>query len=336
MVRVAINGFGRIGRCFFRAAFGKLDIVAINDLTDAKTLAYLLKKDSVHGAFNAFVESKDNSLFVEGKEVKIFSEKDPSKLPWKSLAVDIVLESTGVFRDIASCEKHLQAGARFVVLSAPPKDEIKQIVLGVNEQEFNPEKHKIISNASCTTNSLAPVVKVIDENFGLEQGLMTTIHAYTLDQQLLDAFHSDLRRARAAAINIIPTTTGAASAISKVLPHLAGKLDGIALRVPVADGSVTDFTFIIKKPATREEVNNALKNACLNQLKGILQYSEEPLVSSDIIGNPHSGIIDSEKTMVKGNLVKVLSWYDNEVGYSNRLVELMQLMISKELNESKE
>ncbi|PIU21131.1 MAG: type I glyceraldehyde-3-phosphate dehydrogenase [Candidatus Diapherotrites archaeon CG08_land_8_20_14_0_20_34_12] len=330
MVRVAINGFGRIGRAFFRAGYKKLEIVAINDLAAPGQLAYLLKHDSVYGRFNAKVEVKDKSLFVDGKEVKIFGEKDPAALPWTSLKVGFVVESTGLFRDTASCNKHIQAGAKKVLVSAPPKGtDVKQLVIGVNEKEYDPSKHHIVSNASCTTNSLAPIVKLLDDAYGIDKGFMTTIHAYTQDQRLLDSTHSDLRRARSAAINIIPTTTGAASAVGEVMPHMKGKLDGIALRVPVADGSITDFTVLVKRETTAEEVNNLVKKAAQANLKGIVEYSEEELVSSDIIGNTHSSIFDSGQTMVNKNLVKVCMWYDNECGYSNRLVDLILLMNGK-------
>ncbi len=336
-MRVAINGFGRIGRCFFRAAlkdeeFRKdFEIVAINDLTDARTLAHLLKYDSVHGILDAQVSYRENSLIVDGKEIRIFKEKDPSNLPWKELEVDIVLESTGVFRDREGASKHLDAGAKKVVISAPAKNPDVTIVLGINEEIYDPKQHSIISMASCTTNCLAPMVKVLQENFGIAKGFMTTCHAYTNDQRVLDLPHKDLRRARACMLSIIPTTTGAARAIGEVIPEVKGKLDGMALRVPVADGSITDLVALVEKETTREEVNEAFKKAAEGKLKGILEYTEEPLVSIDIVGNPASCIFDALSTMVIGNLVKVLGWYDNEWGYSNRLVDLMKFMKEKGL-----
>lgn len=328
-IKVGINGFGRIGRITFRAMVERPDIevVAINDLADAKSLALLLKYDSVHRRFPGTVEPGENALVVNGKTVKLLKEKDPARLPWKDMGVEIAIESTGIFTTRADCEKHLQAGARKVLLSAPPKDKIDAtIVLGVNQNTLRPE-HKIISNASCTTNSLAPMAKVLNENFGIEKGLMTTIHAYTNDQRVTDLIHSDLRRARGAATNIIPTTTGAAKAIGEVIPELNGKLDGIAMRVPVADGSITDLVVLLKKKASREEVNRAFKDAAQGPLKGILEYCEEPIVSSDIIGNPHSCIFDSLSTYaIQDNLIKVMGWYDNEWGFSQRMAELVELM----------
>ena len=328
-VRVAINGFGRIGRLAFRELTEKsnVEVVAINDLTDLNTLAHLLKFDSVHGKFGHEVKIENNSLFVNDKEVKVFSEPSPSKLPWGELAVDIVIECTGRFLTQKSAEQHLSAGAGKVVLSAPAKDDIKTIVLGVNEESLTKDD-LIVSNASCTTNCLAPMVKVLDEAFGIEKGYISTIHAYTADQNLQDAPHKDLRRSRAAAMSIIPTTTGAASAVGKVLPSMLGKLDGIALRVPIPDGSLTDFTAVLNKDVTKEQVNEAFKNAAKNQLKGILEYSTDPLVSIDIVGNSHSCILDSQLTSANGNLVKIVGWYDNEFGYSTRITELSMLMTS--------
>ncbi len=331
MVKIGINGFGRIGRCVFRAGFKNedIDFVAINDLTDARTLAHLLKYDSVHGRFEKKVEAKDNSLIVDGKEIKVLSERDPENLPWDELGVDIVMECTGRFRDRESTSKHLKAGAKKVIISAPAKDPDWTVVMGVNEKDYDPEKHNVISNASCTTNCLAPVVKVILDRFGIKKGLMTTIHAYTSDQRLLDLPHTDLRRARAAAMSMIPTTTGAAAAVSLVLPELKGKLDGMAIRVPTANVSLVDLIVQTEKNVTVDEVNNAIKKAADNELKGILEYSDEPLVSIDYNGNPNSSIVDLQSTKVMGNnLVKILSWYDNEMGYSYRMVDLA-LYLSK-------
>lgn len=328
-IKVGINGFGRIGRITFRALAKRpnIEVVAINDLTDAKSLAFLLKYDSVHRKFQGTIEPKGDALIVNGKTIKLLKEKDPARLPWKDLSVDVAIESTGIFTSRADCEKHLQAGAKKVLLSAPPKDGVDAtIVLGVNQHLLRPE-HKILSNASCTTNSLAPMAKVLHESFGIEKGLMTTIHAYTNDQRVTDSIHSDLRRARGAATNIIPTTTGAAKAIGEVIPELKGKLDGIAMRVPVADGSITDLVALLKKKTTREEVNQAFKQAAQGPLKGILEYCDEPIVSSDIIGNSHSCIFDSLSTYtIQDNLVKVMGWYDNEWGFSQRMAELIELM----------
>ncbi|MFQ5956246.1 MAG: type I glyceraldehyde-3-phosphate dehydrogenase [Candidatus Brocadiales bacterium] len=326
-IKVGINGFGRIGRIVFRAMAQRssIEVVAINDLADAKSLAFLLKYDSVHRRFNGTVEAKEDALSVNGKDIRLVKEKDPSKLPWKKFGVDVAIESTGIFTKREACEKHLQAGAKKVILSAPPKDKLDAvIVIGVNDKSLRPE-HKIISNASCTTNSLAPMAKVLNDNFGIEKGLMTTIHAYTNDQRVSDFIHSDLRRARGAAVNIIPTSTGAAKAIGQVIPELNGKLDGIAMRVPVVDGSITDFVATLKKNVTKEEVNQAMKKASQGELKGILEYCDEPIVSSDIIGNPHSCIFDSLSTyVIQDNLVKVMGWYDNEWGFSQRMVELTE------------
>ncbi len=328
-IKVGINGFGRIGRNVFRviAAREDIDVVAINDLADARTLSILLKYDSVHGRFDGDIEAKEDTLVVKGKEVKLTKEKDPAGLPWKELGVDVVIESTGIFTKKADCAKHLEAGAKKVILSAPAKDRIDAtIVMGINENALRPE-HKIVSNASCTTNCLGPLAKVINDNFQIEKGLMTTIHAYTNDQNVADMMHKDLRRARAAAVNIIPTTTGAAKAIGEVIPELKGKLDGMAMRVPVANGSVTDLVATVKKNVSIEEVNRAFKAAAGNELNGILEYCEDPLVSSDIIGNEHSCILDAMSTcVIDGNLIKVIGWYDNEWGYSNRMVDLVELI----------
>ena len=330
-IRVGINGFGRIGRIVFRAMAQRpsIEVVAVNDLADSKALAFLLKYDSVHRRFPGTVDAKGNAISVNGKDVKLVQEKDPANLPWKDLRVDIVIESTGIFTSREACEKHIKAGAKKVILSAPPKDKLDAvIVIGVNNKALRPE-HKIISNASCTTNSLAPMAKVLNDKFGVEKGLMTTIHAYTNDQKVSDLIHSDLRRARSAAVNIIPTTTGAAKAIGEVIPELNGKLDGIALRVPVVDGSITDLVATLKNKVTREDVNKAMKDASQGALEGILEYCDEPIVSSDIIGNPHSCIFDSLSTYVVGdNLVKVMGWYDNEWGFSQRMVELTELFAS--------
>ena len=334
-IKVGINGFGRIGRLFFRSALAdkefmkKFQIVAINDTTDAKTLAHLLKYDSVHGILDAEVKAKENAISVNGKDIKIISQLDPEKLPWKDLGVEIVLESTGVFTDRVGAEKHLKAGAKKVVISAPAKGPDVTIVLGVNEKMYDSKKHNIISMASCTTNCLAPMVKILNDNFGVKRGYMTTCHAYTNDQRVLDLAHKDLRRARAASLSIIPTTTGAAKAFGEVVPEVAGKLDGIALRVPVPDGSITDLTVELGKEVTKDEINSAFKEA-EKKMKDILQYTEEPIVSVDVIGNSHSCIIDGASTMVlgeKSNIVKVFGWYDNEMGYSSRLVDLMKYIM---------
>jgi len=334
MVKVGINGFGRIGRNVFRAAMGNpnLEIVAINDLTDTKTLAHLLKYDSTFGTLDAKVEAKEGAIVVNGKEIKVFSEREPSALPWKDYGVEIVIESTGRFTAKEKAEAHLQGGAKKVIISAPATNEDITIVMGVNEDKYDPQKHTIISNASCTTNCLAPFAKVLHEKFGIVKGMMTTVHSYTNDQQVLDLPHKDLRRARTAAANIIPTTTGAAKAVALVLPDLKGKLNGMAMRVPTPNVSVTDLVAELEKTVTVEEVNAALKEAAEGPLKGILAYSEEPLVSSDYKGNPHSSIIDALSTMViGGNMVKVVSWYDNEWGYSNRIVDLAIYIASKGL-----
>lgn len=326
MVKIAINGLGRIGRVFLKIALEKkLDIVAINDLGNINSLAYLIKYDSVYGNYKEkIVEGKD-FIQINNKKIKLFAEKDPEKLPWKSLGVDIVVECTGVFTDREGASKHLSAGAKKVLISAPGKNPDITIVLGVNENKLKKE-HKIISMGSCTTNCLAPIVKVLNDNFGIEKGFMTTVHAYTNDQVILDIPHKKLRRGRAGAINLIPTTSGATTSVVEVIPELKGKLDGLAIRAPVACGSITDFVAVLKKSVTKEQVNGALKKAASQKLKGILQYSEDELVSSDIIQNPNSSIVDSILTQTNGNLTKVLSWYDNEYGYSNRLVELIKLL----------
>ena len=337
MIRVAINGFGRIGRNTLRAALGhsqyrkKFEIIAINDLGNTEILAHLLKYDSVYGKFDGTIQVNKDGLDVNDQNIKFFSEVNPSKLPWSKLDIDVVVESTGIFRARDGASKHLEAGAKKVLISAPAKDPDITIVLGVNESLYDADKHKIISNASCTTNSLAPPVKVLQDNFGIEQGFMTTIHSYTGDQRILDFPHKDLRRARAAAVSIIPTTTGAAKAVTLVIPELKGKLDGMAVRVPTPDGSLTDFTCILKKEVTKDEINSTLKKATKNHLRGIMQYTEEPLVSIDVIGNPHSAIIDGLSTSVigeHGNLVKILSWYDNEWGYSCRIVDMINYMFN--------
>ncbi|MBX7256313.1 MAG: type I glyceraldehyde-3-phosphate dehydrogenase [Candidatus Hydrogenedentes bacterium] len=327
--KIGINGFGRIGRNVFKLLLETpgFEVAAINDLTDAKTLAHLLKYDSVNGPFKGTVEVKDDTIVVNGKAIKITSEKDPANLPWGALGVDLVVESTGVFTSKEKCLLHVQAGAKKVLLTVPPKDAVDAIiVMGVNDDTLKPTD-QVVSNASCTTNCLAPMAKVLHENFGIKRGWMTTIHAYTNDQRVLDMPHKDLRRARAAAANIIPTTTGAARAVGKVLPALAGKLDGIAMRVPVPDGSVTDLAVELEKPATKEEINAAIKKAAEGPLKGILQYCEDPIVSSDIIGNSNSSIFDAALTgVMDGNFAKVVSWYDNEWGYSCRCIDLLKKM----------
>lgn len=334
MVKVGINGFGRIGRNVFRAAFNNpdVDVVAINDLTDVKTLAHLLKYDTTHGTFEATVEAAEGALIVGGKTVKVFSERDPGNLPWSSVGAEIVIESTGIFTAKEKAEAHLKGGAKKVIISAPATNEDITIVMGVNEDKYDPASHTIISNASCTTNCLAPFAKVINDSFGIVKGMMTTIHSYTNDQSVLDLPHKDLRRARAAAENIIPSTTGAAKAVSLVLPELKGKLNGMAFRVPTPNVSVTDLVAEVSRPVTVEEVNAVLKDAAHGRLKGIMNYSEEPLVSSDYNGDPASSTIDALSTMVvEGNMVKVVSWYDNEWGYSNRVVDLVSYIAGKGL-----
>lgn len=322
--RVAINGFGRIGRLSLRQLIKKqgADIVAVNDLTDVNTLAHLFKWDSIHGKYPGTVEVQDGQLVIDGDVIEVFAERNPSDLPWAKLNIDVVIESTGVFRDRAGAGKHIEAGAKNVVISAPAKGDITTVVLGVNEEVLS-KGDNIISNASCTTNCLAPMVKVLDDVFGVEKGFITTIHAYTSDQSIQDAPHSDLRRARAAAMSMIPTTTGAASAVGLVLPQMKGKLDGSAVRVPTPDGSLTDLTAVLSKEVTAEQVNAAMKSASEGALKGILEYTDEPLVSVDIVGNTHSCIFDSSLTSANGTLVKLLGWYDNEVGYSSRVADLV-------------
>ncbi|MDQ7053786.1 MAG: type I glyceraldehyde-3-phosphate dehydrogenase [candidate division KSB1 bacterium] len=328
-IKVGINGFGRIGRNFFRAILKdtSVDVVAINDITNAQTLAHLLKYDSVFGMLDGEVRAEDDAILVNGKRIQVYSERDPANLPWGKHDVQVVIESTGIFRDREGASKHLTGGAKKVVITAPAKDPDITIVVGVNHQNYDPQKHHLISNASCTTNCLAPVAKVILENFGVKSGMMTTIHSYTNDQRILDLPHKDLRRARAAALSMIPTTTGAAKAVSLVLPELKGKMDGMAIRVPTPDVSLVDVVFEVEKPTSKEEVNDALKKAAAGPLKGILDVSDEPLVSADYIGNPHSSVVDALSTnVINGTLVKVLSWYDNEWGFSNRLVDLTRLL----------
>jgi glyceraldehyde 3-phosphate dehydrogenase len=326
-VKLGINGFGRIGRLVFRRLIndGKdFEVMAINDITDAKTLAYLLKYDSVHGIFHGDVKADGDAIVVNGKRYKILAEKDPSKLPWKDLGVQLVVEGTGVFTSREKLQMHITAGAKKVLLTAPAKDEIDAtVVLGVNDEVLKGSE-QFVSNASCTTNCLAPMVKVLNDTFGLDHGFMTTIHSYTNDQRLLDLPHKDLRRARAAAMSIIPTTTGAARTVGKVIPSLKGKLDGFSLRVPTPDASITDLVAILKKPATKEQVNEAMKKAAETTMKGILQYTEDEVVSTDIIGNEHSCIFDSKLTMALGSTVKVFGWYDNEWGFSCRVVDLLK------------
>ncbi len=325
-IRVAINGFGRIGRNVLRAAkqegVADIDFVAVNDLTDTKTLAHLLRHDSVHRHYPGTVEARENALVVDGDEVRVFSEKDPSALPWRDLGVDVVIESTGRFTKRADAAKHIDAGARKVIISAPAKDEDITIVLGVNEDRYDPASHHVISNASCTTNCLAPVVKVLLDEFGWRRGLMTTVHAYTNDQQILDLPHKDLRRARAAGMSIIPTTTGAAKATGLVIPEVKGKIDGVAMRVPTPDVSIVDLTAELEKDVTAEQVNDALRRAAEGRMKGILAFEEEELVSVDYTGHPASSIVDAPSTNVLAGMVKVMAWYDNEWGYSNRCVDL--------------
>jgi len=329
VIRVGINGFGRIGRHFYRAVLetgAEIDVVAVNDLTDAATLAHLLKYDSVHGKLSHDISAEEDRIFVEGSELKVLSEPDPARLPWSDLGVHTVVESTGRFREREKAAKHLDAGARKVLISAPGRGVDVTIVPGVNDDAYDPEKHNIISLASCTTNCLAPMAKVLNDAFGIESGLMTTVHAYTNAQRLLDMQHRDLRRARAAAVNIVVTTTGAATAVGQVLPELAGRLSGLAFRVPVANVSITDLVAAVKRPATAAEVNAVYREAAEGALDGILAYTEEPLVSSDFIHDPHSATIDGLSTMVAGKLVKVLAWYDNEWGYSNRLAWMLERM----------
>ena len=330
-VRVGINGFGRIGRNVFRSAMsrakGEVEIVAVNDLTDARTLAYLLKYDSVFGVYPGTVEHVGDAIVVDGTPVRVMAERDPADLAWGDMGVDIVVESTGFFTARPDAAKHLAGGAKKVIISAPAKDPDITIVMGVNDDQYDPATQDVISNASCTTNCLAPVAKVLDDAFGLEQGFMTTCHAYTNDQRILDLPHSDLRRARAAALSIIPTSTGAARAIGEVLPHLKGKLDGIALRVPTPDGSVVDLVADLKGTPGADEINQALKEAADGPMKGVLGYCDDPMVSRDIIGDPHSSMVDTALTMTMGNQAKVISWYDNEWGYSCRVVDLAQKLL---------
>ncbi len=334
--RIGVNGFGRIGRLAFKAIKqlypDKLEVVVINDLTDAKSNAHLLKYDSNYGIYPGTVEATADSIVVDGKATKVLAERDPAKIKWGDYGVAVVIESTGLFTEAAKASAHLQGGAKKVIISAPAKDEDITIVLGVNEEKYDPAKHRVISNASCTTNCIAPVVKVLHQTFGFSKGLMTTVHAYTNDQKIMDIVHKDLRRARAAGINIIPTTTGAAKAVTQVLPELKGKLHGVALRVPVTTVSLCDLVADLDKPATAEEINKAFKAAADGKMKGILEYCEEPLVSIDFKGNPASSIVDAQSTMViAGNMVKVMSWYDNEWGYSCRMADLISFMAGKGL-----
>ncbi len=324
-IKVAINGFGRIGRVSLRVLLSRenIEVVAINDLSDSKTLAHLLKYDSVHGIINADIKAEEKAIIVNGKRIAVYAEKDPANLPWKNLDIDVVIESTGFFLNKETAGKHILAGAKKVIISAPPNtDDIKTVVLGINDEIIKSDDI-IISNASCTTNCAAPMIKVLDSNWGLEDGYITTVHSYTGDQRLHDAPHKDLRRARAAALSIVPTSTGAAKAITKIFPHLTGKLGGCGMRVPVPDGSLTDITCVLTKPVTVKEINAAFKKASETYLKGILEYTEEPIVSIDIVGNPHSCIYDAEFTSVVGNMIKVIGWYDNEYGYSSRLADLV-------------
>ena len=328
-IRVGVNGFGRIGRVFFRTALdaGEIEVVGVNDLADAKSLAHLLKHDSVHGGLGAEVTSKDSAIFVNGREIRVTAVKDPASLPWRELGVDVVVESTGIFRDTATASKHLQAGAKKVIITAPAKDPDVTVVLGVNDQMYDPKKHRIISNASCTTNCLATTVKVLDDAFGVKRGFMSTVHSYTNDQPIHDFPHKDLRRARAGAVSMIPTTTGAATAVGLVLPKLKGKLDGIAIRVPTVNVSVVDLTAELDKSASVQAVNDAFREAAAGRLRGILDATDEELVSVDFNGNPHSSIVDLPSTaLIEGNLIKVLAWYDNEWGYSSRVRDLIRLI----------
>jgi len=330
-VKVGINGFGRIGRLVYRAAMGNrnLDIVAVNDITDAKTLAHLLKYDSVHGVLNSEIKADGNFIVVDGKKTEVFAEKDPSALPWKKLGVELVVESTGKFTTGADAKKHIEGGAKKVLISSPSKKSdvpVQTLIIGVNDEKYDP-KAQVLSIGSCTTNCLAPVAKVLNDNFGIVRGFMTTVHAYTNDQRILDQPHKDLRRARAAGVNIIPTSTGAAKALSLVLPELEGKMDGVSLRVPVTTGSIVDLTCELSKNVTKDDINGAMKEAASGKMKGILQYTEDPIVSVDVIHNPHSAIFDGLSTMVMGKtLAKVFAWYDNEWGFSVRMVEMLELM----------
>ena len=328
-VRIGINGFGRIGRLVFRAAYKNKDItvVGINDIADAHTMAHLLKYDSTQGKFAANVSHDEHNIIVDGKKINLSAERDPGNLPWKKLKVDVVIESTGLFRGKDTASKHITAGAKKVLISAPAKDPDGTFVLGVNCDDYDVKKHDIISIGSCTTNCLAPVAKVLVDNFGVEKGFMTTTHAYTSDQRLLDAPHKDLRRARSAALSMIPTTTGAARAVALVIPELKGKFDGCAIRVPTPTGSIIDLAVILKKSTTKEEINEAMKKASMGKLKGYLEYCEDPIVSIDVVGNPHSSIFDANMTMADGKFAKVFSWYDNEWGFSNRMVEMVARMM---------
>ena len=333
-LQLAINGFGRIGRLVFREAMlhDEFEVVAVNDLTDAHQLAHLLKYDSVHGIYDGDVQSEDDAFVVNGKRVKVFAEKDPANLPWGELGVDVVLECTGKFRSMEEVKKHIEAGAKKAILSAPAKGDMPTFVMGVNHEDYNPETDHVISNASCTTNCLAPVAKVLDEKFGIERGMMTTIHAYTNDQRILDFPHADPRRARAGAVSMIPTTTGAAVAVAQVLPQLKGKLDGFSMRVPTPNVSCVDLVVELKQGATKEQINEALKAASENELKGILGYNELPLVSIDYNGDHHSSTVDGLSTMVlESSMVKVLAWYDNEIGYSTRLMDLALYLVERGL-----
>jgi len=334
--KIGINGFGRIGRLTLRTINqnhkGALEVVTINDLTDAKTNAHLFKYDSTYGIYSGKVEAKDDTIIIDGKTIKVLAERDPAKIPWRDYGVEVVIESTGLFTEAAKAAAHFQGGAKKVIISAPAKGEDITIVLGVNEDKYNPSQHRVISNASCTTNCIAPLVKVLHQNFGIAKGLMSTIHAYTNDQRLQDMFHRDLRRARAAAENIVPTTTGAAKMLGEIFPELKGKLHGVALRVPVPTVSLVDFVADLNKEVTAEQVNKVFHKAATGELKGILEYCEEPLVSSDFKGNPHSAIFDAQGTMVlAGNMVKVLAWYDNEWGYSCRLADVAAYIAKKGL-----
>ena len=329
-MKVGINGFGRIGRQVFRILHERgVEVALVNDLTDNETLAYLLKYDSNYGKFPGDVSHDDDNIVVDGKKIQATAIRNPEELPWGDLGVDVVIESTGIFRDREGATKHLTAGAKKVIITAPAKNPDWNVVLGVNEETYDPEKHNIIDNASCTTNSLAPVMKLLDETFGIDKSLMTTIHSYTNDQSILDQPHKDLRRARAAGINIIPTSTGAASATGKVYGALEGKFDGTSLRVPTSTGSISDITIVFKRDVSKEEINSTIKEASEGKLKGIVSYTEEPIVRTDIVGDPHSAIIDGAQTMALGNLAKVFSWYDNEWGYSNRVADLIQLVGEK-------
>jgi glyceraldehyde 3-phosphate dehydrogenase len=329
MARIGINGFGRIGRLILRAGINEknLEFVAVNDITDSKTLAHLFKYDSIHRIFNGDVSAVDDGIMINGKKLKVLKEKDPANLPWRDLGVDVVIESTGLFTKKEDAEKHILAGAKSVLISAPAKGHDGTFVVGVNFDQFDKNKHKVISIGSCTTNCLAPVVKVLHDTFGIKRGFMTTIHAYTNDQRILDLPHKDLRRARAASLSMIPTTTGAAKAISEVIPDMKGRLDGCAVRVPTPDGSLVDLVVELEKDTTKEAVNEAMKKASQGPLKGILQYTEDPIVSIDVVGNPHSSVFDALSTMVHGNMVKVFSWYDNEWGFSCRMIDMLKKMV---------